>query len=38
VLDKERLKNGAYLIQSYFNDLLAEIREIRVDNPVILTP
>lgn len=29
VLDKERLKNGAYLSQAYFNDLLAEIREIR---------
>lgn len=29
VLDKERLKNGAYLSQTYFNDLLAEIREIR---------
>ncbi len=29
VLDKERLKNGAYLDQNYFNHLLAEIREIR---------
>ncbi len=29
VLDKERLKNGAFLSQAYFNDLLAEIREIR---------
>lgn len=29
VLDKERLKNGAFLSQTYFNDLLAEIREIR---------
>ncbi len=29
VLDKERLKNGAYLNEEYFNQLLAEIREIR---------
>jgi len=29
VLDKERLKNGAYLNESYFDELLAEIREIR---------
>lgn len=29
VLDKERLKNGAYLSEEYFNQLLAEIREIR---------
>jgi hypothetical protein len=29
VLDKERLKNGAYLSKEYFEDLLAEIREIR---------
>jgi hypothetical protein len=29
VLDKERLKNGAFLSQVYFNDLLVEIREIR---------
>jgi len=29
VLDKERLKNGAFLSQDYFEDLLAEIREIR---------
>ena len=29
VLDKERLKNGAIFNQSYFDDLLAEIREIR---------
>ena len=29
VLDKERLKNGAFLSKSYFDDLLAEIREIR---------
>lgn len=29
VLDKERLKNGAFLSKKYFDDLLAEIREIR---------
>ena len=29
VLDKERLKNGAFLSKTYFDDLLAEIREIR---------
>jgi len=29
VLDKERLKNGAYLSEEYFTQLLAEIREIR---------
>jgi hypothetical protein len=29
VLDKERLKNGAFLNKEYFDDLLAEIREIR---------
>lgn len=29
VLDKERLKNGAFLNQEYFDHLLAEIREIR---------
>ena len=29
VLDKERLKNGAFLSKTYFNNLLAEIREIR---------
>ena len=29
VLDKERLKNGAFLSRDYFEDLLAEIREIR---------
>ncbi len=29
VLDNERLKNGAYLNEEYFNQLLAEIREIR---------
>jgi hypothetical protein len=29
VLDKERLKNGAIFNQTYFDNLLAEIREIR---------
>ena len=29
VLDKERLKNGAFFSKKYFEDLLAEIREIR---------
>ena len=29
VLDKERLKNGAFLSKEYFDNLLAEIREIR---------
>ncbi len=29
VLDKERLKNGSFLSKKYFEDLLAEIREIR---------
>ena len=29
VLDKDRLKNGALFDQSYFDNLLAEIREIR---------
>lgn len=29
VLDKERLKNGAFLSQEYYDALLAEIREIR---------
>lgn len=29
VLDKERLKNGAFLSENYFDELLAEIREIR---------
>ncbi len=29
VLDNERLKNGAYLSEAYFDELLAEIREIR---------
>ncbi|MDO8539960.1 MAG: virulence RhuM family protein [Opitutaceae bacterium] len=29
VLDKERLKNGAFFNQAYFENLLAEIREIR---------
>jgi hypothetical protein len=29
VLDKERLKNGAFFNKAYFEDLLSEIREIR---------
>ena len=29
VLDKERLENGAYLNENYFDELLTEIREIR---------
>ena len=29
VLDKERLKNGAFLSKTYYENLLAEIREIR---------
>jgi hypothetical protein len=29
VLDKERLKNGSFFNQAYFENLLAEIREIR---------
>lgn len=29
VLDKERLKNGAFLSKEYYEELLAEIREIR---------
>lgn len=29
VLDKERLKNGAFLNKEYYDNLLAEIREIR---------
>ena len=29
VLDKERLKNGSFFNKAYFDDLLAEIREIR---------
>ena len=30
VLDKERLKNGTFLNKNYFNELLQEIREIRI--------
>jgi hypothetical protein len=29
VLDKERLKNGSFFNKAYFDDLIAEIREIR---------
>lgn len=30
VLDKERLKNGTFLNENYFDELLQEIREIRI--------
>lgn len=30
VLDKERLKNGSFLDNNYFDELLGEIREIRI--------
>jgi hypothetical protein len=30
VLDKKRLENGSYLNKNYFEELLAEIREIRL--------
>jgi hypothetical protein len=30
VLDKKRLENGAFLSKNYFDELLAEIREIRL--------
>ena len=30
VLDKERLKNGAFLDENYYDELLQEIREIRI--------
>ncbi len=30
VLDKERLKNGTFLNENYFDELLHEIREIRI--------
>lgn len=30
VLDKERLKNGTFLDENYFDELLQEIREIRI--------
>ena len=30
VLDKERLKNGSFLDENYFDELLQEIREIRI--------
>ena len=29
VLDKERMKNGAFLSQEYFDSFIAEIRKIR---------
>ncbi len=34
VLDKERLKNGAFFSKKYFDDLLAEIREIRASERI----
>ncbi|MDP2791346.1 MAG: RhuM family protein [Rectinemataceae bacterium] len=37
VLDKERLKNGAFLSKEYFDDLLAEIREIRATRNIPMT-
>lgn len=30
VLDKERLKNGTFFNENYFDELLQEIREIRI--------
>lgn len=30
VLDKERLKNSSFLDENYFDELLQEIREIRI--------
>ena len=30
MLDKERLKNGSFLNENYFDELLQEIREIRI--------
>ena len=30
VLDKERLKNGTFLNENYFDELLEEVREIRI--------
>lgn len=30
VLEKERLKNGTFLNENYFDELLQEIREIRI--------
>ena len=32
VLDKERLKNGSFLDENYFDELLQEIREIRISD------
>jgi len=36
VLDKERLKNGAFLSREYYDNLLAEIREIRASERDLL--
>ena len=30
VLDKERLKNGSFFNENYFDELLKEIRKIRI--------
>ena len=38
VLDKERLKNGAFFSKEYFENLLAEIREIRASERKIIAP
>ena len=32
VLDKEQLKNGSFLDENYFDELLQEIREIRISD------
>ena len=32
VLDKERLKNGSFLDENYFDELLQEIRKIRISD------
>jgi len=34
VLDKKRLENGSFLNQNYFDELLAEIREIRLSERI----
>lgn len=36
VLDKERLKNGTFLNEEYFDHLLAEIREIRASEMTVM--
>lgn len=32
VSDKEQLKNGSFLDENYFDELLQEIREIRIND------